>query len=350
MWVVFMTQKEIFELLKTKEYDFLRENENLGQSIGMLCLGGSLAYGTNLPNHGDVDLRGFAFEKPSQIIGLTPSFGQVVETTTDTTIYAFNKFIGLLLDNNPNTIELLGCKPEHYFYLSEVAKELIKNRKIFLSKKRIIRSFGGYANQQLNRLENAIARDRLTQSKKEEHIRVSMENAIMGFEDRYSHFDKGGLRLYTDVSDKEGYDSEVYLDIDLKRFPVREFSGIINELTNISRQYGKLNHRNSKKDFEHLDKHAMHLLRLYYMAFDLLENGEINTYREKERDFLLSVRQGKFRKEDGTYSDEFFELRKEMDERFQRDMKESELPEEPDMKKVNELVMWANSLIVKGDI
>lgn len=332
--------------LKGKEYDFLRKNEHLGTRIGMLCLGGSLAYGTNLPGHGDIDLRGFAFETPAEIIGLIPSFEQVVETNTDTTIYAFNKFIGLLLKNNPNTIELLGCKPEHYFYLSPVAEELIKNRKIFLSKKSIISSFGGYANQQLNRLENAIARDRLTQSQKEEHIRLSMENAMLSFEDRYSHFDKGSMTLYTDVSDREGFDTEVFLDIDVKRFPVREFSSIINELTNISRQYGKLNHRNSKKDFEHLDKHAMHLLRLYYMAFDLLETGEINTYREKERDFLLDVRQGKFRKEDGTYTDEFFELRRKMDERFKRDIVESELPDEPDMKKVNELVMWANSRIV----
>lgn len=344
-----MTVERIKDIIKTDDnYSFLRENEHLGKRIGMLCLGGSLAYGTNLEGKGDIDLRGFAFEKKEEILGLTPSFGQVVETNTDTTIYAFNRLVDLLLSNNPNTIELLGCKPEHYFYKSEVADALIKNYKIFLSK-RAIRSFGGYANQQLNRLENAIARDSLTQAKKEEHIRLSLENAMAAFEDRYTHFENGSIVLFTDKSAKENYDTEVFCDINLSHYPVRDLNSIINEFTNITRQYGKLNHRNHKKDEEHLDKHAMHLLRLYYMAFDILENAEVNTYREKEREFFLEVRQGKFRKPDGTYSDEFFELRKQLNDRLEYDAKHTELPDEPDMKKVNELVMWANEKIVRGD-
>ena len=344
-----MTVEQIKDIIKTDDsYFFLRENEHLGKRIGMLCLGGSLAYGTNLEGKGDIDLRGFAFEKKEEILGLTPSFGQVVETNTDTTIYAFNRLVDLLLSNNPNTIELLGCKPEHYFYKSEVADALIKNYKIFLSK-RAIRSFGGYANQQLNRLENAIARDSLTQAKKEEHIRLSLENAMAAFEDRYTHFENGSIVLFTDKSVKENYDTEVFCDINLSHYPVRDLNSIINEFTNITRQYGKLNHRNHKKDEEHLDKHAMHLLRLYYMAFDILEKAEVNTYREKEREFFLEVRQGKFRKPDGTYSDEFFELRKQLNDRLEYDAKHTELPDEPDMKKVNELVMWANEKIVRGD-
>ncbi len=43
----------------------------------------------------------------------------------------------------------------------------------------------------------------------------------------------------------------------------------------------KLNHRNHKKDEEHLNKHAMHLIRLYLTCIDLLENGVFSTYREK---------------------------------------------------------------------
>lgn len=345
-----MTINEMNNMFKTSpEYSFLRTNEHLGQNIGMLCLGGSLAYGTNLPGKGDVDLRGFYFENKSEIIGMTPNSGQVVEINTDTTLYAFNRFVELILSNNPNTIEQLGCKPEHYFYKSDVAEEMIKNARIFLSQ-RCIRSFGGYANQQLNRLENAIARDSLTQAKKEEHIRLSLENAMAAFEDRYTKFDYGSIVLFTDKSAKENYDTEIFCNIDLKHYPVRDLNGIINEFTNITRQYGKINHRNHKKDEEHLDKHAMHLIRLYFMALDILEKGEINTYREKERELLLKVRQGLFRNPDGTYNDTFFEFRKELNARFEYASKHTVLPVEPDMKKVNELVMWANEKIVRGDV
>ena len=66
-----MDVKKIKELLDSPEYDFLRTNEHLAGKIGMLCLGGSLAYGTNLEGSGDVDLRGFAFESPKELIGST---------------------------------------------------------------------------------------------------------------------------------------------------------------------------------------------------------------------------------------------------------------------------------------
>ena len=43
-----MTIKEIEEKIDTKEYDFLRTNEKLGNNIILLGLGGSHAYGTNI--------------------------------------------------------------------------------------------------------------------------------------------------------------------------------------------------------------------------------------------------------------------------------------------------------------
>lgn len=344
-----MDVKKIKELLDSPEYDFLRTNEHLAGKIGMLCLGGSLAYGTNLEGSGDVDLRGFAFESPKELIGMTKSFQQVVETKTDTTIYAFNKLIGLLIENNPNTIELLGCKPEHYFYLSDVGEELIKNRKMFLSH-RCIRSFGGYAGQQLARLENAIARDSLTQRRKEEHILISMNNAMASFEERFSDFENGSMHLFTAESKKEGMDSEIHINIDLRNYPVRDLTGIMNEFTNIAKQYNKLNHRNHKKDETHLNKHAMHLLRLYYMVIDILENGDIVTYREKERPFLLEVRKGKFMKEDGTYDSSFYDFRNELEKRFNYAAKNTSLPEKADMNKIEDFVYSVNEKVIRGEV
>lgn len=111
----------------------MSENEHLGSNIILLTLGGSHAYGTNVEGS-DVDLRGCVLNKKEEIL-TNKNFEQFVNEATDTTIYSFNKLISLLTNVNPNTIELLGCKPEHYLYLSPIGKELLDNRNLFLSKK-----------------------------------------------------------------------------------------------------------------------------------------------------------------------------------------------------------------------
>lgn len=334
-----MTIEQIKEMVNGHAYDFLRTNPHLTGRIMFLTLGGSYAYGTNIETS-DVDIRGCAMNSKSDLLGLT-DFEQVVNTQTDTTIYGFNKLVSLLLNCNPNTIELLGCKPEHYFYISDAGQSMIDNRKLFLSK-RAANSFGGYATQQLRRLENALARDRMSQADSEEHIRKAMDRALKGFCDRYTVFDKGGIKLFTDVSNRDELDREVFCDIHLEKYPAREFSIMMNTLSNVIGNYEKLNHRNHKKDDNHLNKHAMHLIRLYMMCFDILEKGEINTYRANDRAFLLSIRNGAFQKEDGTYKPEFFDMVSEYEKRLSYAKEHTALPANPDMKKVEEFVMDIN--------
>ena len=158
-----MKLEDIKLLINSEKYEFLHTNPHLGNKIVFLTLGGSYAYGTNVDTS-DIDIRGCALNSISDILGLS-NFEQVVNTQTDTTIYSFNKLINLLLNCNPNTIELLGCRPEQYFVITDIGKEMLDNRKMFLSQ-RVVKSFGGYATAQLRRLENAIARDALPQDKK----------------------------------------------------------------------------------------------------------------------------------------------------------------------------------------
>lgn len=67
------------------------------------------------------------------------------------------KAIELFSKANPNTIELLGCRPEHYLWLSDMGRELLENRKMFLSR-RVIHTFANYGESQLRRMENQVAR------------------------------------------------------------------------------------------------------------------------------------------------------------------------------------------------
>ena len=128
-------------ILEQSQYSFLRTDQHLGKHVILLGLAGSYSYGTNIEGS-DIDIRGITLNRKSDLIGLT-EFEQYVDENTDTVIYAFNKIIRLLLSCNPNTIELLGMKPEHYLYLSDIGQELLDNRKLFLSK-RAIQSFGGF--------------------------------------------------------------------------------------------------------------------------------------------------------------------------------------------------------------
>lgn len=334
------TISEIKEMISGKEYSFLWKNEHLGSRIMFLTLGGSYSYGTNIPGS-DIDVRGCTMNSRSDILGLT-SFEQIVNTSTDTTVYAFNKLVQLLLNCNPNVIEMLGCKPEHYILMTSLGKELIDNRKLFLSQRAVI-SFGGYANQQLRRLENAIARDALPQGRREEHMMKSMENSVATFERKYSSFPYGSIKLYTGNSQREDLDREVFVDVSLKRFPAREFHSMINDMTNIIGTYEKLNGRNRKKDEAHLNKHAMHLIRLYLMCLDILENGEIVTYRKKDHDLLMRIRSGEYQNPDGTYRQEFFDMVNDFERRLQYAKENTALPKTPDMKLVEEFVEHINT-------
>ena len=334
-----MEIEQIFRLLYESEYDFLRENEHLKDRIVLLTLGGSYAYGTNIETS-DVDIRGCALNSPSDILGMT-NFEQVVNTATDTTVYSFNRLISLLVSCNPNTIEMLGCKPEHYFVKTEIGKAMIDNRKMFLSQK-AADSFGGYATQQLRRLENALARDRLPQERQEEHMLHAMQSSMKSFRDRCAEFEDGAIRLYVADSEREELDSEIFADISLQKFPAREFSSMLNELGNVLTSYGKLNHRNHKKDDAHLNKHAMHLIRLYLMCLDILEKEDIITYREKDIPLLLDIRGGAFMKEDGTYRQEFFDMVADYEKRLRYAKANTNLPPRPNMKRIQEFVMDVN--------
>ena len=342
-----MTISEIKMMLNSSQYDFLRINEHLGKNIILLTFGGSYAYGTNTDTS-DVDIRGCALNSKEEIL-TNKNFEQLVNEETDTTIYSFNKLISLLINCNPNTIEILGCKPEHYFYISPVGKELIDNRHLFLSKK-CIYSFGGYANQQLWRLSNKSAR-LVSQEEQERHILSSIQSAATTFKDKFALYDDDSINLYVDKSDREEYDSEIFMDINLKHYPLRDYKDMWIEMNNIVKDYAKIGKRNSHAiERGKLSKHMMHLIRLYLMCLDILENGEIVTYREKDHDFLMEIRNGKYLDENRQPIAEFYEIVEEFEAKMQNAKETTALPENPDYKKIQEFVMSVNERIVRGDI
>ena len=197
------------KILKSEEYTFLHTNKHLGRHMILLGLAGSYSYGTNVAES-DIDIRGITLNQKSDLIGLT-QFEQYVDDKTDTVIYAFHKMVMLLLNCNPNTIELLGLNPEHYLYLNDIGKLLLDNRKLFLSRK-AIQSFGGYADAQLRRLQNALARETFPQSEKEQHIFNSVKNAMHSFNQSYKSFENGSMEIFIDKAVNPEMETEIFVN------------------------------------------------------------------------------------------------------------------------------------------
>lgn len=333
------------ELLEGKDYVFLRNDPLLKDRILFLTVAGSHAYGTNV-EASDMDIRGVVLERTTDTLGLT-DFEQYVDTKTDTVLYTLKKFLKLVKDCNPNIIEMLYSKPQHYLYVSPLGKLLLDNRDMFLTK-RAAYSFGGYANAQLNRLENALSRDVLTKEDSLVHMNRSIENTINAFETRFAMQEDSikthvGKNIFSNEQD-------VLVDIQLHDYPLTRAKSIIDEMNNVYRSYtNEVGSRNHKKDDNHLNKHMMHLIRLLLMCVEILEDGTLHTYREKEHELLMNIRNGFYRTADGYVKKEFYDLLHKLKQKCDALKSTTKLPDRVDTSKFNEFVIKLYKEAMKGE-
>lgn len=325
-----ITYLELLHHFQSPVYDFLKTNNVLGDNIILLGLGGSRAYGTDIESS-DWDCRGVATRSAEDIL-TGRDWEQSVNTATDTTIYSFDKLIKLLCSCNPNTVEILGLKPEHYIKITDVGQELLNNKQMFLSKK-AVNSFGGYALAQLNRLVNKSGR-------KQEEVMGnetrSINKAIIALRNK-NIIDKN-IKFYE-------ADDEIRVAID-SDMSLESFIKLYQAVDNVHTDYRTSSRNNKAIEHGKLAKHQMHLIRLYFMALDILEKGEINTYREKEHDFLMDVRNGKYLENETTPTKEFMDMVYELDNRMKVASETTDLPDFPDMNKVHKFVEKINKNIV----
>lgn len=340
-----MTPEEMKYAIGQKEYDFLCERPELGDNIILLGVGGSHAYGTNVETS-DLDVRGAAVNTADRIL-LGNQFEQSVETITDTTVYALDKLIMLLCNCNPNIVEIMGLRPDHYLYINNVGKMLLNCKDAFLSK-RAINSFGGYANSQLRRLENKASKT-ATQKKEEQYILRSIESAKVDFKRRYFEASDDSIRLYIDKAVNEGFDTEIFMDIALTHYPLRDYKDMISEMQSIVKSYKTIGRRNENAmSHGKIAKHMMHLVRLYLMCHDILADGKIITYREAEHDLLMSIRNGDYLDENDQPIDSFYGLVNDLEADLEYWKNHTHLPDEPDMWRINKLHRDINEMVCSG--
>ena len=97
--------------------------------------------------------------------------------------------------------------------------------------------------------------------------------------------------------------------------------------------------RNKKKDDLHLNKHMMHLIRLYFMCNEILRDGDLHTFRVDEHNLLMDIRNGKYRTETGGVTDEFYKLLNELESESEQLKESTTLPRACDLNKIYELIL-----------
>lgn len=82
------------------------------------------------------------------------------------------------------------------------------------------------------------------------------------------------------------------------------------------------------------------------MCLDILEKQEINTYRGADLPLLMSIRNGEYMLDDGTFRPEFFEMVDEFEKRMDYAKKHTSLPEKPDYKRIEDFTMEVNWMAI----
>ena len=76
------------------------------------------------------------------------------------------------------------------------------------------------------------------------------------------------------------------------------------------------------------------------------KKGEIITFREKEHDFLMDIRNGKYLENNTIPTKEFMDILDELNNKLDIISKKSDLPDHPDLDKVNDFVYKINKNII----
>lgn len=138
----------------------------------------------------------------------------------------------------------------------------------------------------------------------------------------------GTFKLYIDTAVQKGFDKEIFMDVNLHHYPLRDYCCLWNELQTTVKSYAKAGKRNEKAAaHKKIAKHSMHLLRLYMMCIDILEKQKIVTYREKEHDLLMDIRNGKYLGADDKPLPEFFEMVNKYEKKLEYAKKNTTLPD-----------------------
>ena len=149
--------------------NYVREN------LIMLCVGGSHAYGINTETS-DIDVRGIFKDNIDMILGYN-RIEQLENGSKDIVIYAVSKALQLIIEQNPNMMELLWVEEEDILYATETYW-YIRSRRNELLSTLARQKYSGYAISQLKRIRNSNKKVIYDLEKKDILLKAIINNEI----------------------------------------------------------------------------------------------------------------------------------------------------------------------------
>lgn len=287
---------------------------------------GSHAYGTNLPTS-DLDTRGIFVADP--VCVRTPFFNvNEVEDKKkeDTKFYEVGNFVKLLVDQNPNILELLWVDESDILYTTP-AYDLLRSHRHALLSSKLSHTFSGYALSQLKRIKGHnkwINNPQPVDAPRQDQF-VSVVFNMTGTPGLNKHVPTADFMARSLGANMFAlyYDDGGGSWMDAKGNPTPKSHDYWNEeltsrtpqlIVKVNEDQYKAAHDNWKnfwewkknrnearseleEQFGYDTKHAMHLIRLLRMGYEALTEGVVKVKRLDAKE-LLSIRYGAFKYEE----------------------------------------------------
>lgn len=266
-------------------------------------------YGTNLKGR-EIDL--------SEVYKL-PN-GKNSPESTDKKFLSFKKYIGLALNQNPGILEVMFAPENKILNISEIGKELIEHRFDFLSKK-IYYTFKSYAVSQAKK-----ARLKAESFKRLENLQKTLETEVENNKDHMFNFQtEKWFRDMLEIKQHHykviGTDYQIVKNLSVKKF-IKEIEKTIGQRSN---RIDLIKKNGTDTKF------LSHTVRLLCESEELLTEGNL-TFPLKEKDFILSIKNGEVPLEDVE------QIVSERSKRLDRIFETTKLPDSPNTEKINKFV------------
>lgn len=337
-----------------------------GSKLLATFLTGSHLYGTNTPGS-DTDTRGVFISPKEHLLGLRNCF-KVEDKITDTTYYEMKAFFQFAMKCNPNIIEHFFIPSDQMIKTSPEWEMIVENKGLFLSNK-AKNTFSGYAFAQMKRIKHHRAWLLHPPKKKPERKDFGLpsndkalitKSKIGAFNEIIATYLQqiGRYHILKDelfeLNKTHNYKAIIKNTTNLNFDAIREivsFSDNIMQALEKEKAYGSalvqwqhyqnwLKNRNPfraklEAKFGFDTKHFLHLARLMTECRELLTTGKI-TFPRPDREYLLEIKNGLYSFEE--LEEKFETVNEELEDILSR----SVLPDQPQMKKIDELCIEIN--------